>query len=84
MGGLTNRPARLKLTLKSLKGPNGEEIPFSADSNDADDYELNRANTGCPSIAQKEPQEEDEAVGNAVKELIEQGQSGGLNTEEVG
>ncbi|RYG35103.1 hypothetical protein EON81_13690 [bacterium] len=84
LGGLTNRPARLKLTLKSLKGPNGEEIPLSADSKESEDYELNRANTGRPSIAQKEPEEEDEAVGAAVKELIEQGQSGGLNPDQVG
>ncbi|RYG44512.1 hypothetical protein EON79_14730 [bacterium] len=85
LGGLTGRPARLRLTLKSLKGPNGEDIPLSAEAQGQSDYELNRANTGRPSsVAQKEPEEEDVAVGNAVKELIEQGQSGGLNSEQVG
>ncbi|CAN5641505.1 hypothetical protein BH11ARM2_BH11ARM2_25330 [soil metagenome] len=85
LGGLTNRPARLNLTLKSLKGPNGEEIPLSADPNEPHDYELNRDNTGRPStVAQKEPEEGDVAAGTAVKELIEQGQSSGLNAEEVG
>lgn len=85
LGGLTNRPARLNLKLKSLKGPNGEEIPLSADPKEAQDYELNRANTGRPStITQKEPEEADDAVGTAVKALIEQGRTEGLNADEVG
>lgn len=85
LGSLTNRPARLNLTLKSLRGPNGEEIPLATDLDAPRDYELNRANTGRPStVAQREPDEADAAVGTAVKDLIEQGKSGGLNAEEVG
>ncbi len=85
LGGLTNRPARLKLTLKSLRGPNGQEIPLAADPKEAKDYELNRDNTGRPdALPQKEPDEVDVAVGTTVKELVEQGQSGGLDARQVG
>lgn len=85
LGGLTNRPARLNLEMKSLKGPNGEEIPISADPKEPKDYELNRANTGRPeAIAQREPEEVDVSMGVAVQELIQKGQSGGLDPKQVG
>lgn len=85
LGGLMNRPARLTLTLKSLTGPNGEEIPLSADPKEPEDYELNRANTGRPDAkAQDVPDPKDEAPQLAVRELIERGQSGGLDAQQVG
>ena len=84
LGAVTNRPARLNLRLHTLKGPTSEDIALSADPKEAKDYELNRANTGRPEAAQKEPEEADVAVGVAVQGLVEKGESGGLNAKEVG
>ncbi len=85
LGGLTNRPARLNLTLQSLRGPGGEEIPLSADPKEAKDYELNRENTGRPDASVPVgPDEEDEQAKLAVQELIQKGQSGGLDARQVG
>lgn len=85
LGALMNRPARLNLTLGSLKAPGGEQIPLSADPKEAKDYELNRANTGRPdTVAQKEPEEVDVSTGVAVQDLIEKGQEGGLDAKQVG
>lgn len=82
LGGLSNRPARLNLRLASLSGPNGEEIPLSADSAEVKEYELNRDNTGRPDAV--DVGEENEAAQRAVQELIQQGQSGGLDARQVG
>ena len=85
LGGLTNRPARLNLELKSLRGPSGEEIPLSADPKEPKEYELNRANTGRPdALVQKEPEEVDVSTSVAVQDLIQRGTSGGLDPKQVG
>lgn len=87
LGGLSNRPARLALTFEGLKGPNGEEIPLSADPQEAKEYELNRANTGRPETTDVEvasPGSEEESAQRAVQELIQQGESGGLDAKQVG
>ena len=81
LGGLTNRPARLTLTLQSLTAPDGTEIALSADPTEARDYELNRANTGLPDSG--DPGEENAAAQQAVQELIQRGQSNGLDAKEV-
>lgn len=82
LGGLSNRPARLNVTLKNLTGPNGEEIPLSADPKEPKDYEFNRTNTGRPES--NDPGEENEEAQKAVQELVRQGQSGGLDPKQVG
>lgn len=84
LGAMMNRPARLNLTLGSLVGPNGAIIPLSADAKAPKDYELNRGNTGRPDVAQKEPEEVDISAGVAVQQLIEKGESGGLDSKQVG
>ena len=84
LGAIMNRPARLNLTLGSLKGPSGEDVPLSADPKEAKDYELNRANTGRPDAFQREPEEVDVAAGVTVQELIAKGQSDGLDAKGVG
>ena len=82
LGAFSNRPARLNLTLESLTGPVGEAIPLSADRSEAKDVELNRDNTGRP--GETDPGEENEVAQRAVQELIQQGQSGGLDAKQVG
>lgn len=84
LGAFINRPARLNLTLQSLKGPDGEEIPLSADPKEPKDYELNRGNTGRPDAPQKEPEEVDVSASVAIQTLVEKGESGGLDAKEVG
>ena len=83
LGGLSNRPARLNLTLESLTGPEGERIPLSADLSEEKDVELNRANTGRPDSSVTPPEGDDAAEG-AVRELIAKGESGGLDARQVG
>ena len=82
LGSMMSRPARLNLTLKSLTGPDGEAIPLSAAPDEAKDYELNRDNTGRP--GEKDPGDENEVAQRAVQELIQKGQSGGLDARQVG
>ncbi len=84
LGAMMNRPARLKLTLGNLTGPNGQTIPLSADAKEVHDYELNRANTGRPDVMQREPEEVDVATGVTVQQLVEKGESGGLDPKQVG
>lgn len=43
LGGLSNRPARLKIRLDRVQAVDGTWIPFSTE-----EYEFNRANTGLP------------------------------------
>ena len=82
LGGMMSRPARLNLTLESLTGPDGQPIPLSAAPDGAKDYEMNRDNTGR--AGEQDPGEEDEVAQRAVQELIQRGQSGGLDSKQVG
>jgi hypothetical protein len=81
LGSLLNQPARLAFELKSLKAPGGEEIPLSADEKGAAEYELNRENTGRPDQPPAAP--EDEAVQTSIRDLIQKGQSQGLDPKQV-
>lgn len=84
LGALTNRPARLTLTLQSLKAPGGEEIPLSADPNGPKDYELNRDNTGRPAAKDLDKAGPDtKAAQQAIQELIQKGQTSGLDAKSV-
>jgi hypothetical protein len=81
LGALLNQPARLAIELKSLKTPAGEEIPLAADEKGAPEYELNRANTGRP----EEPPVAlgDERVQMSIRDLIQKGQTEGLDPKQV-
>lgn len=82
LGALLNQPARLAIELKGMKTPAGEEIPLLADEKGGLEYELNRANTGRP----EDPSEEvppDEAVQMSIRELVQKGQSQGLDPKQV-
>ncbi|RYG23479.1 hypothetical protein EON82_13910 [bacterium] len=81
LGALLNQPARLAIQIKSLKTPAGEEIPLAVDTKGETEYELNRANTGRP-----EPPEgdvPDEALQMSIRELVQKGQTQGLDAKQV-
>lgn len=53
MGALTNRPARLSITVDSVYGVDGSKVLISADSdgNPSEGFQFNRANTGRPEVS---------------------------------
>jgi hypothetical protein len=81
LGSLLNQPARLAFELKSLKAPGGEEIPLAANEKGDTEYELNRDNTGRPDAPPASP--DSETVQMSIRDLIQKGQSQGLDPKQV-
>lgn len=76
LGGLTNRPARLKFELMATVAADGQAIDLCADPKKTDEpYELNRGNTGRPRAARELEamfeDERDQAVLKAMNEVFE-------------
>jgi hypothetical protein len=76
LGGLTNRPARLKFDLVATVGADGQAIDLCADPKKTEEpYELNRGNTGRrPAVRELEAMfqdERDQAVLKAMNEMFE-------------
>lgn len=76
LGGLTNRPARLKFELMATVAADGQAIDLCADPKKQDEpYELNRNNTGRPRAARELEamfqDERDQAVLKAMNDVFE-------------
>jgi hypothetical protein len=88
LGGLTNRPARLKFKFKHLILPGGKQIPLSADPNDPEaEFELNRANTGeVPgngNMEQSATIEQNQATLESLRRLLDKGQLDEQDKEQI-
>ena len=88
LGGLTNRPARLKFRFKEVVLPDGTRAKLSASEEKEDqEFELNRDNTGQINVTSQVEQLADnpqnqEAM-DALKRLVEDGDMSNLNSEKL-
>lgn len=87
LGSLINQPARLKFGVDHLKAVDGAVVKLSAAKAKAEEYELNRENTGrmvaSEQIETLAQDKGNEAVLAAVRDLFEKGETPQMDNEKL-